>query len=214
MSEKLGFSHTQEKSGQSYTFCWKKGLIMYLAALKKGAIRHAHTYSAIYRKLPRPLTPSTPDLPTLNLYPKRKMTSKATSLYRNSYCKLISIIQSRCNDDLVFCISFDIIVEVLLERRRCDIVRSALLSWHEFCRFLNKRTGKTPVEIISRSTISTKAMRSSNLANPGCVRYRLRCGAWPETSWSEIGSINHSETRTLYGSSFAMYIINSTKLLF
>ena len=28
--------------------------IIYLAALKKGAIRHAHTYYAIYRKLPTP----------------------------------------------------------------------------------------------------------------------------------------------------------------
>ena len=27
---------------------------MYLAALKKGAIRHAHPYYAIYRKLPPP----------------------------------------------------------------------------------------------------------------------------------------------------------------
>ena len=41
-------------SGQSYTFSWKKGLIIYLAALKKGAIRHAHPYYTIYMKLPPP----------------------------------------------------------------------------------------------------------------------------------------------------------------
>ena len=43
-SEKLGLSYTNpEKWGQSYNFAWKKrGLIIYLTALKKGAIRHAH----------------------------------------------------------------------------------------------------------------------------------------------------------------------------
>ena len=33
-------------------FVEKRGPIIYLAALKKGAIRHAHPYYAIYRKLP------------------------------------------------------------------------------------------------------------------------------------------------------------------
>ena len=52
--KKLGLSYTnQEKLGQSYTFCRKKGPIIYLAVLKKGAIRHAHPYYAIYRKLPQ-----------------------------------------------------------------------------------------------------------------------------------------------------------------
>ena len=32
----------------------KRGPVIYLAALKKGAIRHAHPYYAIYRKLPPP----------------------------------------------------------------------------------------------------------------------------------------------------------------
>ena len=32
-------------------FVEKRGSIIYLAALKKGAIRHAHSYYAIYRKL-------------------------------------------------------------------------------------------------------------------------------------------------------------------
>ena len=46
----LGPRYTsQEKSGQSYTLCW-----IFLAALKKGAIRHGHPYYAIYRKLPSP----------------------------------------------------------------------------------------------------------------------------------------------------------------
>ena len=61
--EKWGLSYTnQEKFGQSYTFCtfcWKKGLVIYLAALKKWAIRHAHPYYVTYRKLiPTPAPPS------------------------------------------------------------------------------------------------------------------------------------------------------------
>ena len=35
-------------------FVEKRGQIIYLAALKKGAIWHAHPYYAIYRKLPLP----------------------------------------------------------------------------------------------------------------------------------------------------------------
>ena len=40
-------------------FVEKRGPIIYLAALKKGAIRHAHLYYAIYRQL----TPHPPPLP-------------------------------------------------------------------------------------------------------------------------------------------------------
>ena len=40
-------------------FVEKRGPIIYLAVLKKGAIRHAHPYYAIYRKLP----PPTPEVP-------------------------------------------------------------------------------------------------------------------------------------------------------
>ena len=49
MSEKWGLSHTnQEKNGVSHIlFVEKRGLIIYMAALKKGAIRHAHPYYAI-----------------------------------------------------------------------------------------------------------------------------------------------------------------------
>ena len=39
--------------GPSYTVSMeKRGLIVYLAALKKGAIRAAHPYHVIYRELP------------------------------------------------------------------------------------------------------------------------------------------------------------------
>ena len=60
---KVGLSYTNpEKWGQSYTFCWKKGPIIYLAVLKKGGIRHAHPYYAIYRKLHRrPRPPRSPE---------------------------------------------------------------------------------------------------------------------------------------------------------
>ena len=37
-----------------YSFLRKMGLIVYLAALKKGAIRVAHPYYVIYRELPPP----------------------------------------------------------------------------------------------------------------------------------------------------------------
>ena len=40
-----------------YSFLGKKGLIVYLAALKKGAIRAAHPYHVIYRELPPPPPP-------------------------------------------------------------------------------------------------------------------------------------------------------------
>ena len=50
-SEKWGLSYTNpEKWGQSYTFAVKRGLIIYLAALKNGAIWHARPYYAIYGK--------------------------------------------------------------------------------------------------------------------------------------------------------------------
>ena len=55
-SEKWGLSYTNpEKWGQS--FAEKKGLIIYSATLKKGAILHAQPYYAIYRKLPLPYLP-------------------------------------------------------------------------------------------------------------------------------------------------------------
>ena len=47
-------------------FVEKRGPIIYLAALKKGAIRHAHPYYAIYRKLPPPPPPPR-DFLSLNL---------------------------------------------------------------------------------------------------------------------------------------------------
>ena len=40
-------------------FVEKRGLIIYLAGLKKGAIRNAHPFYAIYRKVPPPRTKAT-----------------------------------------------------------------------------------------------------------------------------------------------------------
>ena len=44
-------------------FVEKRGPIIYLAALKKGAIQHAHPYYAIYRQLPTPLPAPPPPPP-------------------------------------------------------------------------------------------------------------------------------------------------------
>ena len=53
MSEKWGLSHRNpEKSGHSYTFCWKNEANHIPGSAEKGGIRHAHPYYAIYRKLP------------------------------------------------------------------------------------------------------------------------------------------------------------------
>ena len=51
---KSGAFHIPTKKNRVSHFVEKRGLIIYLAALKKGAIRHAHPYYAIYRKLPSP----------------------------------------------------------------------------------------------------------------------------------------------------------------
>ena len=52
--QKNGAFHTgiQKNWAIHILFVEKKGPIIYLAVLKKGAIRHAHLYYAIYRKLP------------------------------------------------------------------------------------------------------------------------------------------------------------------
>ena len=54
--QKNGTFHTgiQKNRAIHILFVEKRGPIIYLAALKKGAIRHAHQYYAIYRKLPPP----------------------------------------------------------------------------------------------------------------------------------------------------------------
>ena len=56
--EKNGAFHIgiQKNRAIHIPFVEKRGPIIYLAALKKGAIRHAHPYYAIYRKLPPPPT--------------------------------------------------------------------------------------------------------------------------------------------------------------
>ena len=49
------FIYQSRKNGSViYSFLGKRGLIVYLAALKKGAIRAAHPYHVIYRELPPP----------------------------------------------------------------------------------------------------------------------------------------------------------------
>ena len=54
--QKNGAFHTgiQKNWAIHILFVEKRGAIIYLAVLKKGAIRHAHPYYALYRKLPHP----------------------------------------------------------------------------------------------------------------------------------------------------------------
>ena len=55
------FTYESRKNGSViYFLVEKKKLIIYLAALKKGAPRHAHPYYVIYRKLPIPRSPPHP----------------------------------------------------------------------------------------------------------------------------------------------------------
>ena len=58
--QKNGVFHTgiQKNRAIHILFVEKRGPIIYLAALKKGAIRHEHPYYAIYRKLPPPPSPT------------------------------------------------------------------------------------------------------------------------------------------------------------
>ena len=65
MSEKWGLSlRNPEKSDIHILFVEKRGPIIYLAVLKKGAIRHTHPYYAIYRKLLNPHPPAPPPPPS------------------------------------------------------------------------------------------------------------------------------------------------------
>ena len=57
MSEKWGLSGIQKNRVIHILFVEKRGSFIYLATLKKGAIRHAHPYYAMYRKLPLPPPP-------------------------------------------------------------------------------------------------------------------------------------------------------------
>ena len=60
--QKNGAFHTGIQKNRSIhiLFVEKRGPFIYLASLKKGVIRHAHPYYAIYRKLPLPTTPPAP----------------------------------------------------------------------------------------------------------------------------------------------------------
>ena len=62
--QKNGACHTgiQKNRAIHILFVEKRGPIIYLAALKKGAFRHAHPYYALYRKLRSP--PPPPPLPS------------------------------------------------------------------------------------------------------------------------------------------------------
>ena len=68
--QKSGAYHIRIKKNRvsHLLFVEKRGPVMYLAALKKGAIRHAHPYYAIYRKLhpPTPTTPPPPCTPVIS----------------------------------------------------------------------------------------------------------------------------------------------------
>ena len=66
-SEKWGLSYTNpEQNGVSHILLpEKKGLIIYLATLKKGPFVTAHPYYAIYRKL-RPFPPPPPPPPRVS----------------------------------------------------------------------------------------------------------------------------------------------------
>ena len=57
--EKNGAFHIGIQKNRAFhiLFVEKRGPVIYLAALKKGAIWHAHPYYAIYRKLPPPPPP-------------------------------------------------------------------------------------------------------------------------------------------------------------
>ena len=65
LSEKWGLSHRNPEKIGSFIllFIEKRGPVIYLAALKKGAIRHAHPYYAIYRSYPPPPPPLRTPLP-------------------------------------------------------------------------------------------------------------------------------------------------------
>ena len=63
--KKWGLSHRNPPKNRAIRilFVEKRGPIIYLAALKKGAIRDAQPYYAIYRKLPAPAPPTPPPPP-------------------------------------------------------------------------------------------------------------------------------------------------------
>ena len=82
---KIGpFIYQSRKNGSViYSFLGKRGLIVYLAALKKGAFRAAQPYHVIYRELP----PSYP--PELLFYYARKASSKTIKVTGNDSHELV-----------------------------------------------------------------------------------------------------------------------------
>ena len=82
---KNGAIHIPIKKNGSviYSFLGKRGLIVYLAALKKGAIRAAHPYQVIYRELPPPPPPE------LLFYCARKASNKTIKVTGNDGHELV-----------------------------------------------------------------------------------------------------------------------------
>ena len=72
---------SRENGSVIYSFLGKRGLIIYLAVLKKGAIRAAHPYHAIYREIPPP--------PELLFYCARKASNKTIKVTGNNGHELV-----------------------------------------------------------------------------------------------------------------------------
>ena len=111
---KIGAFHIQIKKNRvsHIRFVEKRGLIIYLAALEKGAIRHAHHYYAIYRKLP-PLPSSPPPHP----HPTRLLVSYfRTQLYGTPELIYAS------SKFIVWCFYFSIWCSLLFMWCRCFFI--------------------------------------------------------------------------------------------
>ena len=79
-------------------FVEKRGPIIYLAALKKGAIRHAHPYYAIYRKIPLPHPPAPPPPPSSRvvlLQDNTKLNSQFAQSRSYQFLGLTKLIKER-----------------------------------------------------------------------------------------------------------------------
>ena len=80
------FIYQSRKNGSVlYSFLGKNGLIVFLAALKKGAIRAAHPYHVIYKELPPEVTTNTDLVP-----------------FDTSECWYLTLFRPACEDLHVF----------------------------------------------------------------------------------------------------------------
>ena len=105
-------------------FVEKMGPIIYLAALKKGAIRHAHPYYAIYRKLRPPPTPVIRyTINHLTLKTPRKPASENVCL-----CRLLNILANFSN--LFFAYRQTVWTQIrLLLKEQSDLDPHCLQKW-------------------------------------------------------------------------------------